>query len=466
LRFWRLGDLALIGDESYFWLWSRHLDWAYFDHPAGVAILIRLSTALGGGSEAGIRWLNALLGLACVLLTYVLGKRLFSRRAGLFAALVVAIGAPYLLTSRFVYTDALQLALLLLNLLLFWNMAQEQPRPRLPAAVAWGLTLGLLFNTKYSAYLYALALGVVILVDYRHLVKDPRFWLGVGVAALGLLPVVTWNALHGWASFRWQLQHAGLRMSAESSLLGSAQHAVAYLTWPLMLLALLGLGQVRGPAGRLLGVPALVLLLPVALSAANSPRNLSSGLVLLAILAGGMWASASRSRGRIWLAALMATLVGAAAVHGLGSVVNLRGPSPLPESSIVSAIRRDAAGWRELGPRLAASPYPTFALDYSIASQAWYYGGRPAYTSWGQYRIWGIPALRDLTVVSLDYLPADLVTDRLRSAFREVEGPQEEQFEEWSAVKVVRTWQAEALLADNGDFLDQFDFLTLLESAR
>ena len=29
LRFWRLGELALIGDESYYWLWSRNLDWAY-----------------------------------------------------------------------------------------------------------------------------------------------------------------------------------------------------------------------------------------------------------------------------------------------------------------------------------------------------------------------------------------------------------------------------------------------------
>ncbi|MGC9333711.1 MAG: glycosyl transferase, partial [Anaerolineae bacterium] len=66
LRFWRLGELALIDDESYYWLWSQRLDWAYFDHPAGVAVLTWLSTALGGQAEAGVRWLNALLGLGCV----------------------------------------------------------------------------------------------------------------------------------------------------------------------------------------------------------------------------------------------------------------------------------------------------------------------------------------------------------------------------------------------------------------
>ena len=116
LRLVGLGTLALIGDESYYWLWSRHLDWAYFDHPAGVAFLVRLSTALGGPGEVGVRWLNALLGLGCVPLTYLVGRQTLSRKAGVFAALLVAVGAPYLLTSRFVYTDALHLFLLLLNL--------------------------------------------------------------------------------------------------------------------------------------------------------------------------------------------------------------------------------------------------------------------------------------------------------------------------------------------------------------
>ena len=466
LRFWRLGDLALIGDESYFWLWSRHLDWAYFDHPAGTAVLIRLSAALGGGSEAGIRWLNAMLGLLCVLLAYLLGERLFSHRAGLFSALVLAIGAPYLLTSRFVYTDALQLCLLLLNLLFFWRLTQERPRPRLATAIAWGLSLAMLFNTKYSAYLYALALAVAVLVDHRHLAKDRRFWAGAALAALGLVPVVAWNAAHGWASFRWQLQHAGWNLAPGFSLLGSARHSVAYLTWPLVLLALFGLGMVRRPAGRLLGLAALLLLLPVALSSANSPRNLSSGLVLLVLLAGAAWAAALRPKRRLWLAGPMVLLVGAVAVYGLGTAVNLLGPSALPASSIVPDVRRDAAGWRELGPMLAASPAPIFALDYSIASQIWYYSGRPAYTSWGQYRIWGIPDLDDVTVVGLDYLPEDLVSDRLRGVFRGVEGPMELRFQEWGAVKEVRTWDAQELLVDDGVFLDQFDFLTLLESAR
>lgn len=471
LRFVRIGELALIGDESYYWLWSRNLDWAYFDHPAGVALMVRLSTALGGESEAGIRWLNALLGASCILLVYLLGAQMLSKRAGVFAALVVALAAPYLVTSRFVYTDALQLALMLLNLLLFWLLVEERPRLRLGMAVAFGLSLVLLFNTKYNAYLYALALILFVLLERRQLLREGRFWLGWGLGALGLLPVVMWNASHEWVSFRWQLAHLGFTLTGSTSLLGSAAHGLAYLSWPLVLLALVGLVGVaverkRRSSERLLTLVALVLLLPVALSPANSPRNLSTGLVLLLLLTGERWPQALTTRRQRWTAGLLAAGVVLVALYGVGTVVNLVRSLAWPASSIVPAIQRDAAGWRELGLALAEYPEPVYALDYSIASQIHYYGEREALSAWGQYRLWGIPEFDDVTIASLDYLPEELVTNRLGQAFREVEGPRFFTFQEGSVAKEVRIWQAEGRLVDLQTFLQWFDFLNLLEAAR
>lgn len=468
LRFWRLGDLALIGDESYYWLWSHHLDWAYFDHPAGVAVLIWLSTALGGQGEAGIRWLNALLSAACIPLVHLLGAEMLSRRAGLVAATAVALGAPYVLTARFVYTDALQLFLMLLNLYFFWCLVKVEPDGVLPygLCIAFGLSLALLFNTKYNAYLYAVALSAAVLIDHRWLLTDRRFWLAVLIAAWGLLPAVAWNAAHEWASFHWQLTHLGFNLTGESSLLGNVYHGLAYLSWPLVVLALLGLGRVRRPAERYLSLIALLLLLPVILSPANSPRNLVNGLVALLLLAGDRWPTALDSRRQRWKAGLLAATITAIAVYGLGTVINLSGPSAWPHSSAIREIRRDAAGWRALGADLGDYPEPVFALDFSIASQIWYYSERPAYTAWPQYGIWGIPALHDVTVVSLDYLPTELVTDRLVQAFEKVRGPRELRYEERGAVKEAHVWQADGLKLDGETFLQQFDFLTLLEAAR
>ena len=41
-------------DEAYYWVFSRYLDWGYFDHPPMIALLIRLGTSLFGG-ELGVR---------------------------------------------------------------------------------------------------------------------------------------------------------------------------------------------------------------------------------------------------------------------------------------------------------------------------------------------------------------------------------------------------------------------------
>jgi 4-amino-4-deoxy-L-arabinose transferase-like glycosyltransferase len=470
LRFWHLSDPSLLNDEAYYWLWSRHLDWAYFDNPAGIALLVWLSRTLGGASEMGIRWINALLSVGCVLMTWWLGVQMLGRRAGLFAALVVAVGAPYLITGRFVYPDALQLFLLLLNLMCFWRLVEERPAPRLPTAVAFGLTLALLFNTKYNAYLYAAALLVATLIDHRHLFRSSSAWLGACLGLLGLLPVVLWNAAHDWASYRWQLAHAGFSLSGSYSLLGNAYYSLTYLTWPLAALALVGglvgVGRIRRPAERLLILAALFLIAPVALSAANSPRNLSSGLVLLVLLAGTLWPKTTGEREARWRAAALALAVIATGLYGIGTLADLEGPSSLPGSSVVRDIRRDAAGWGDLGPRLGDIPEPIFALDYSIAAQIWYYSGRPAYTAWGQYRLWGIPSLREATIVGLDYLPAALVTERLQSTYQDVGGAQRLQFKERGVVKEVRLWQVRNLRVAQQTLLDELDFLNLLKATQ
>jgi 4-amino-4-deoxy-L-arabinose transferase-like glycosyltransferase len=463
LRFVGLDTLQLIGDESYYWLWSRHPDWAYYDHPAGVALLVRGSTALGGTSPFGVRWLNALIGAGAILLTWLVARQLLSRRAGLFSAAAVAMGAPYLVTSRFVYTNALALFLALLNLLAFWRMARAEAG--VGEGLAFGVTLALLFNTKYSGYVHSAALGAALLLDHRHLLRTRRLWLATGIGVLGLVPVVVWNAGHDWASFRWQLTHLTRGAVAGGSMLGNLHHAWVYLTGPLILLGAAGLGRMRAAGERLLTLVALFLLVPVVASPVNSPRNMSTGLVPLLMLAGSRLPGDLTTWSRRMVAAGLASLLVAAAIFGIGTVVGLGGPSPLPQSSIVPAIRRDAAGWPALGEALKGGDEPIFALDYSIAGQIAFYAERPAYTAWGQYRIWGIPSLEDTTVVALDYLDPELVTGCLREAFQQVDEPEHFVFNERGATKVAYIWRAYGLRLEQETFLRRFDFLTMLGEA-
>jgi hypothetical protein len=109
-----------------------------------------------------------------------------------------------------------------------------------------------------------------------------------------------------------------------------------------------------------------------------------------------------------------------------------------------------------------------FALDYSIASQLRYYSGRPVYTGWGQYRLWGIPAIcgpgaprAGLRMVALGYLDPGFVSARLAATFDQVQGPVGLDMGEG---KVLYTWTARGCAVDQQTLLDRFDFLSLLEA--
>ncbi len=491
LRLIGLDALPLVGDEAYYRLWSLYPAPSYYDHPAGVALLIRTSTALAGDGEFGIRWLNAMLGFTTAVVAIAVGRRMRSRWAGVFAGTAIALGAPFLIVARFVYTDTLHLIGVLLNLWALDGLLSADAPPGDVHGVLFGLTLIMLLNTKYSAYLYIAALGGWILLERRTLLRRRAFWIGVGMGGLGLLPVVLWNAAHNWISFRWQLSHFGMASPGSQTLplsvqvLANARHAWHYLTPPVFLAGIAGLGCLRHPRDRLLTLAALGMLLPVALSAANSPRNLTTGWVLLMIVAGarlefGTLVASRRSplpagSGRIQLltswrpllaGGLAVILLMAAALYGVGTVVALSGSTPSLHSSAVSDILLDAAGWRTLGDAFADWPGPILTVDYSLAGQVAYYAGGPTVTPWGQYRLWAWPVLDPVLVVSREYLPAACVTSALQGAFRNVAGPEVLRVQALGLTRELRLWQVEGLRVVQVELLHRLDFLTLQEGCR
>ncbi|MDE8347584.1 MAG: glycosyltransferase family 39 protein, partial [Acidocella sp.] len=81
------GSLPLSPDEAYYYLWSRHLQAGYFDHPPMVAYFIRAGTALFGGTALGVRCMGPLAAALGSVLLWDAGERLFPhRQAGVMAA--------------------------------------------------------------------------------------------------------------------------------------------------------------------------------------------------------------------------------------------------------------------------------------------------------------------------------------------------------------------------------------------
>lgn len=59
----------LYADEAYYWMYSQFLDWGYFDHPPGVALVIKLGEFFGK-NEFGVRIANILITATSIALIY------------------------------------------------------------------------------------------------------------------------------------------------------------------------------------------------------------------------------------------------------------------------------------------------------------------------------------------------------------------------------------------------------------
>ena len=81
--------LELTFDEAYYTLWSRALAFGYLDHPPMVALFVRASTELFGGSEFGDRSLSLILvGALPVLIAFVAWRLFSSAETAAFAVLM------------------------------------------------------------------------------------------------------------------------------------------------------------------------------------------------------------------------------------------------------------------------------------------------------------------------------------------------------------------------------------------
>jgi len=277
--------VPLLPDETYYWEWSRRLEAGYFDHPPGIALLIAFGAKLLGNTHTGVRAGPALAALVTHAAAVTCAWQLAGR------------GAPGAAAAH----RAAQLVTLL------------------PIA-----TLGLVMATPDAA-LFATAMIALLAV------AGP--WVASALALALFAPVVVWNAMNNWVSFRFQLGHGftpsarGNPLSRELEMLGGQ----AGLASPILfgLLAVVVWRALRdgwrtrhsaAPTDRVtrrfaLAMIALVPLVFFAVSAwrraveANWPAMIYPGAMML--LATSDWPAARGAwwRRGLWLAAMLLAVV-------------------------------------------------------------------------------------------------------------------------------------------------------------
>ncbi|MBA3853784.1 MAG: hypothetical protein C0503_05165 [Gemmatimonas sp.] len=203
-------NLPLVADEAYYWEWSRHLAFGYFDHPPVIAWLIAFGTAVFGDITLGVRFFPVLCGAIAAFALAEATERLAGVRASRFAALLLA-ATPFTIGFVLATPDAPLLAALAMTLMLVVRALDPDATPR-AALIAWvgaGVAIGLAMASKFTAVFVPIALLLAFAIHpaLRVQFRRPGAYVAVLVASLVMLPVLLWNAQHEWIAFRFQLGH-------------------------------------------------------------------------------------------------------------------------------------------------------------------------------------------------------------------------------------------------------------------
>lgn len=202
------GHSLLSGDEAYYWLWSRRLQLSYFDHPGMAAWWMWGATKVFGASEWAVRLPSVLSSALVSLLVFDTARLAFKDDwTGFWVVLWLNVTILFGASAVTATPDA---PLLVFWAAALWCLARLFASGRAVWLYGLGVALGLGFCSKYTMVLAAPGIVATILLfpQGRRWLRSPHFVLAILVAALCTAPVLVWNFIHDWVSFRKQLSHS------------------------------------------------------------------------------------------------------------------------------------------------------------------------------------------------------------------------------------------------------------------
>ena len=210
-------------DEAHYALYAKHLAWSYFDHPPLVGWIQWPLVSLTS-SEGIIRLIPELLWILSAFLVYQVTLEIHhliqgrnagylttalpsANSCGLMAVLaIIAAPLPHVLAIGLL-PDTL-LAPLSLGLMLMALRWTHKDSFSLGDWVITGLLLGLAGLSKYTAAFTAFALLFVFLASPKKVwITKAGFWIAAVIALIVISPVLYWNWINDWISFKYQIAH-------------------------------------------------------------------------------------------------------------------------------------------------------------------------------------------------------------------------------------------------------------------
>jgi len=315
-------SLGLGIDESYMVAAGRKLQLSYFDHPP-IAWWMAWGIAHLTGSESAVvvRLPFIMIFALTTFLMYRATAALFDPGAGLWAAVVLNLAPVLGITAgTWVLPDGPLFAALLGVLFCLIHALRSHGRAGWGWWLATGACAGLALGSKYSAALTLVGAVLFLATEptSRRWLRRPQPYIAGAAALMVFLPVLIWNARHGWVSFLFQGSRASGHFRPFGPLSAIAGQAAFLLPWiwaPLVWCGFVALR--RGPSDRerwllvCLAAPPILMLTVAAVWGNPLFHWAAPGYLMLVPLLGDAIARRRKTSRlpRIWLGATAAFVV-------------------------------------------------------------------------------------------------------------------------------------------------------------
>jgi len=171
-----------------------------------------------GVTEASVRLLSAVAGIACVPLMYVLGKRLFGPTTARLAALFFALNACAIWVAQEARGYSLLLLFVIVSTYLLVRLVE---RPTLAMACAYGVVTGLTLYCHYFGLFVPAAQAISLMALAPRRWKWKPFTIAAAIIVLAALPVLWMIHLADIGHITWvertsllEVYHLGVYLAA------------------------------------------------------------------------------------------------------------------------------------------------------------------------------------------------------------------------------------------------------------
>ncbi|HRX11419.1 MAG TPA: glycosyltransferase family 39 protein [Draconibacterium sp.] len=186
----------LHADESYYWMYSQHLAWGYFDHPPMAAFLVYLGDSLMH-NELGVRLFFILI--STITLALIINE--LDERKDLFFLGLFIISFPLVHTHIGGFMALPDTPLVFFTLLFFLGYKKFIADPNIKMAIILAFVAAAMIYSKYHAFV---ALGLIVLSNLK-LLKNKYFWITVIVTIVLLTPHILWQIDNHFPTFKYHL---------------------------------------------------------------------------------------------------------------------------------------------------------------------------------------------------------------------------------------------------------------------